>query len=296
MWQGRRVPANTAELLALLDLTRFGEMSFVAPHPRTRMQRTYGGQVLAQALTAAYQTVPHDRVAHSLHAYFLRPGAADDDMRFNVQAMRDGNTFTTRRVEAFQEEREIFIGSASFHGLEPGLNHAEPMPADVPVPDECPRLVDVMDTRFGSHSIWHEWDALDVRFAGDSSPGGSIKPGRHVASMRVWVRTEAALPDDLRIHQAVLAYLSDLTLLSVSTVPHPVVFMSNQLQTASIDHAVWFHRRFRADQWLLYDMFSPSASSALGFSNGRLFQEGRLIASCAQEGLIRQVESRALLS
>ena len=114
--------------------------------------------------------------------------------------------------------------------------------------------------------------------------------------MRVWVRTEAALPDDLRIHQAVLAYLSDLTLLSVSTVPHPVVFMSNQLQTASIDHAVWFHRRFRADQWLLYDMFSPSASSALGFSNGRLFQEGRLIASCAQEGLIRQVESRALLS
>lgn len=108
-----------------------------------------------------------------------------------------------------------------------------------------PRLVDVMDTRFGSHSIWHEWDALDVRFAGDSSPGGSIKPGRHVASMRVWVRTEAALPDDLRIHQAALAYLSDLTLLSVSTVPHPVVFMSNQLQTASIDHAVWFHRRFR---------------------------------------------------
>ncbi|NLA30044.1 MAG: acyl-CoA thioesterase II, partial [Propionibacterium sp.] len=183
-----------------------------------------------------------------------------------------------------------------FHGLEPGLDHADPMPTEVPTPDKCPRLVDVMDARFGAHSIWHEWDALDVRFAGDSSPGGSIKQGRHVASMRVWVKTEGELNDDFRIHQAVLAYLSDLTLLSVSTVPHPVVFMSSQLQTASIDHAVWFHRDFRADDWLLYDMFSPSASSALGFSNGRLFQHGKLVASCAQEGLIRQVEARALLS
>ncbi len=296
MWQGRRVPANTAELLDLLNLTAAGEMSFLAAHPRTRMQRSYGGQVLAQALTAAYQTVDPERVAHSLHAYFLRPGAVDDDMRFNVEALRDGNTFSTRRIEALQDEREIFIGSVSFHDLEPGLDHADPMPTEVPAPDDCPRLVDVMDARFGAHSIWHEWDALDVRFAGDSSPGGSIKPGRHLASMRVWVRTEGELPDDFRIHQAVLAYLSDLTLLSVSTVPHPVVFMSNQLQTASIDHAVWFHRPFRADDWLLYDMFSPSASSALGFSKGRLFQHGKLIASSAQEGLIRQVDSRALLS
>ncbi len=296
MWQGRRVPANTAELLDLLNLAAAGEMSFLAAHPRTRMQRSYGGQVLAQALTAAYQTVDPERVAHSLHAYFLRPGAVDDDMRFNVEALRDGNTFSTRRIEALQDEREIFIGSVSFHDLEPGLDHADPMPTEVPAPDDCPRLVDVMDARFGAHSIWHEWDALDVRFAGDSSPGGSIKPGRHLASMRVWVRTEGELPDDFRIHQAVLAYLSDLTLLSVSTVPHPVVFMSNQLQTASIDHAVWFHRPFRADDWLLYDMFSPSASSALGFSKGRLFQHGELIASSAQEGLIRQVDSRALLS
>ncbi|WP_341728379.1 acyl-CoA thioesterase II [Brooklawnia sp.] len=290
------MPANTAELLDLLNLTAAGEMSFLAAHPRTRMQRSYGGQVLAQALTAAYQTVDPERVAHSLHAYFLRPGAVDDDMRFNVEALRDGNTFSTRRIEALQDEREIFIGSVSFHDLEPGLDHADPMPTEVPAPDDCPRLVDVMDARFGAHSIWHEWDALDVRFAGDSSPGGSIKPGRHLASMRVWVRTEGELPDDFRIHQAVLAYLSDLTLLSVSTVPHPVVFMSNQLQTASIDHAVWFHRPFRADDWLLYDMFSPSASSALGFSKGRLFQHGKLIASSAQEGLIRQVDSRALLS
>ncbi len=290
------MPANTAELLDLLDLTGFGDRSFLGRHPRTKMQRTYGGQVLAQALTAAYETVARDRVAHSLHAYFLRPGAADADMRFNVQELREGNTFSTRRVEAIQEDREIFIGSVSFHGLEPGLDHADPMPTEVPTPDKCPRLVDVMDARFGAHSIWHEWDALDVRFAGDSSPGGSIKQGRHVASMRVWVKTEGELNDDFRIHQAVLAYLSDLTLLSVSTVPHPVVFMSSQLQTASIDHAVWFHRDFRADDWLLYDMFSPSASSALGFSNGRLFQHGKLVASCAQEGLIRQVEARALLS
>ncbi|WIY83686.1 acyl-CoA thioesterase II [Propionimicrobium sp. PCR01-08-3] len=290
------MPANTAELLQLLDLSRFGQASFLAAHPRTRMQRTYGGQILAQALTAAYQTVPEQRVAHSLHAYFLRPGEVSTDTRFDVQSLRDGNTFSTRRVEAKQQQREIFAGSVSFHRMEPGLDHADPMPESVPTPEECPRLVDEMDRRFGAHSIWHEWDALDVRFAGDSSPGGIIKPGRHVASMRVWVRTQDRLPDDPRVHQAVLAYLSDLTLLSVSAVPHPVVFMSNELQTASIDHAVWFHRPFRADDWLLYDMFSPSASAALGFSNGRLFQEGKLIASCAQEGLIRQVTSREMLS
>lgn len=283
------MPSNTAELVELLKLQPRGEQTFVGHHPTTLMQRTYGGQVLAQALLAAYQTVPAGRIAHSLHAYFLRPGSVTADIDYTVESVRDGKTFTTRRVTASQAD-EIFSLAASFHGLEPGLEHEDPMPREVPGPDDCPKLIDVMHARFGPQPVWHEWDALDLRFVGDSAPGGVIQPGRHVASMRVWVRTEGPLPDGLALHQAVLAYLSDLTLLSVATVPHPVVFLSNQLQAASLDHVMWFHREFRADEWLLYDMYSPSASNALGYSSGRLFQDGRLVASCAQEGLIRPVE------
>lgn len=289
------MPATTAELVELLELNRQDESVFTGHHPQTIMQRTYGGQVLAQALNAAYATVPHGRIAHSLQAYFLRPGSVGSDIAYRVDRVRDGKTFSTRRITARQDD-EIFTMSASFHAIETGLDHSDPMPLEVPGPDECPTLVEVMDARFGAQPIWREWDALDVRFVGDSSSGGSIKPGRHVASMRVWARTHGPLPDDLRIHQAVLAYLSDLTLLSVSTVPHPVVFLSHELQTASIDHVMWFHRKFRADRWLLYDMFSPSASHALGYSSGRLFQDGRLVASCAQEGLIRPVDERQPLS
>ena len=289
------MPATTAELVDLLKLHRENDSVFTGRHPKTIMQRSYGGRVLAQALQAAYQTVPEDRVVHSLHAYFLRPGSVDSTISYAVDAARDGNTFSTRRVSAEQDD-EIFSMSASFHRLEPGLEHADPMPTNVPAPLDCPTLADVMDARFGAHPIWREWDALDVRFVGDSSPGGSIPPGRHVASMRIWVRTQEPLPDDVRVHHAVLAYLSDLTLLSVSIVPHPVAYVSSQLQTASLDHVMWFHREFRADQWLLYDMYSPSASHALGYSSGRLFQEGRLVASTAQEGLIRQVDQRQALS
>jgi acyl-CoA thioesterase-2 len=290
------VPTTTAELLNLLHLNPQDEHTFIGSNPRTLMQRTYGGQVLAQALMAGYGTVDDDRTAHSLHAYFLRPGAVDAPITYSVEMIRTGGTFATRRIRATQDDREIFTMSSSFHKDEPGLDHGDPEPQQVPAPEKCPKLSDVMNARFGKQAIWREWDALDVRYVGDSAPGGSIKPGRHLASMRIWVRSEAKLPNDHRIHQAVLAYLSDLTLLSVSTVPHPVVFMSDQMQTASIDHAMWFHRDFKADEWLLYDMFSPSASSALGFSNGRLFQEGHLVASCAQEGLIRRVERRAILS
>ena len=282
------MPSNTAELVDLLELHPIDERTVLGHHPTTLMQRTYGGQVLGQALTAAYRTVPADRVAHSLHAYFLRPGTVGSDISYEVESARDGNTFSTRRVTASQD-KEIFSMSASFHALEPGLDHADPMPREVPGPEDCPKLVEVMNARFGARPFWREWDALDIRFVGDSSPGGAISPGRHVASMRVWVRTEGQLPDDLATHHAILAYLSDLTLLSVSTVPHRVEFISSQMQAASLDHVMWFHREFRADQWLLYDMYSPSASHALGYSSGRLFQDGRLVASCAQEGLIRRV-------
>lgn len=290
------MPATTAELIDLLQLNRESDDSFQGRQPRTAWQRTYGGQVLAQALVAAYETTTADRVVHSLHAYFLRVGSTAAPIEYRVQTLREGKAFATRRVTAFQDDREIFIMSCSFHSLESGLDHNDPSPKQVPSPDECPPLTEVMDQRFGPSPLWREWDALDVRFAGDSSPDGIIKPGRHVASMRLWVRTQAPLPDEPKLHHAVLAYLSDQALLSVSTVPHPVAFMSTQVQVASLDHSMWFHREFRADEWLLYDMYSPSASHALGYSSGRLFQDGRLVASCAQEGLIRPVQDRPMLS
>lgn len=290
MWQGWTVPANTDELVDMLRLRRVSDQFFVGHHPDTVRQRTFGGQVLAQALAAAYGTVPDDRLAHSLHGYFLRPGRVGADITFHVESTRDGKSFSTRRVSGSQRGREIFTLSASFHRSEPGLEHHDPMPTDVPAPEDCPVLGDVMAQRFGPNPHWDECDALEVRFIGDSSPGGTIPEGRHVAAMRVWLRASGRLPEGQALHHEVLTYMSDLTLLHVSTVPHPVAFRSSELQIASIDHVMWFHRPFRADEWMLYDMFSPSASQALGYSSGRLFQNGELIASCAQEGLIRPID------
>jgi acyl-CoA thioesterase-2 len=189
--------------------------------------------------------------------------------------------------------------SASFHKEEGGLDHAEVQPIDVPNPRDCSQLVDVMNDRFGALPVWHEWDALDVRFAGDSTtvpPQAQI--GRPQAWMRVWVRTQEPLGDapGAQLQQAILAYLSDITLLSVSALPHEITFMSRNVQTASVSHSMWFHRPARVDEWLLYDMVSPSAHDAIGFSSGRLFQDGRLIASCSQEGLVRVVADRTPLT
>ena len=298
------MPSNVAELVSLLDLRPMGgsaggDQLFEGLSGTTVFQRTYGGQVLAQALMAAARTTADDRTVHSLHAYFLRAADTAKGIDYRVEQLRDGGSFSARRVTAAQESRLCFQMTASFHTDEDGLEHSEPMPADVDPPEECPTLVEEMDQRFGASSIWHEWDCLDVRFAGDSSTASANENrGRPKAWMRVWVRTAGALPDDATHHlsQAVLAYLSDLTLLSVSALPHEVAFMSTSLQTASLSHSMWFHRPCRADQWLLYDMQSPNAHGSLGFSTGRLFQDGQLIASCAQEGLIRLVEDRAILT
>lgn len=289
------MPRNVAELVDILQLTRQGESFFGAPG-NTLFQRTYGGQVLAQALMAAYETVG-DRTAHSLNAYFLRAAKTSDGIEYGVEALRDGGSFSVRRVFARQDGRTDFEMSASFHKDEPGLDHAEPPPTDVDPPEECPPITEVMDERFGVSPVWHEWDCLDVRFAGDSATATTNeKRGKPTAWMRVWVRTSEAVPDDPKLHQAVLAYLSDMTLLSVSALPHEVAFLSTNLQTASLSHSMWFHRPGRVDQWLLYDMQSPNAHTSLGFSTGRLFQDGVLIASCAQEGLVRLVDDRPMLT
>jgi acyl-CoA thioesterase II len=261
---------------------------FRARQPDTQLQRVFGGQVLAQALIAAARTVVVSRVLHSLHAYFLLPGRTDIPMVYDVEAVRDGGSFSSRRVVARQGGKVIFYLSSSFHELEEGFEHLDPVPDNVPLPDECPTLGEVLFKASGRPiPFWErEWGALDVRYVGDSRPGGALVDERHPARSRVWVRANGRLPDDRRLHHAALAYASDLTLLGATTVPHGV-FIGLNVQAASIDHAMWFHRPFRADDWLLYDQVSPSASSGLGLATARLFQNGILVSNVAQEGLIR---------
>lgn len=278
------MPKDVAELIALFDLNQTGPSKFRGPQPHTMMQRLFGGQVLGQTLVAAAKTVRSDRFVHSLNAYFLRPGASDTPLDFDVELVRDGNTFSNRRIVARQGEREIFQMTASFQEPEDGLDHSAATPTDVSPPEACPALREVLERRFGANvAFLSEWDALDVRLAARPN---KVEAG---GTMKAWVRTKDSMPDDPVLHAAVLAYLSDITLLSVATVPHEVEFLSPTMQAASIDHVMWFHRPVRVDEWLLYDMTSPSASNARGFAVGRLFQNGAAVASCAQEGLIRQL-------
>lgn len=275
---------------ALVDLLRVKQADtdlFIGAHPNTRLQRTFGGQVMAQALMAAYGTVREDQIAHSLAGYFLKAGVTTQDIEYIVDRVLDGRSFATRMVRAVQGDTVIFSLFASFHMIEDGLEHSDVVPLYAPWPQECPPLADVMNARFGHSELWDEWNALDVRFAGDSGASHQIPRGNHSAHMRVWVRTTGRLPDDHRIHHAVMAYLSDITLLSVSTVPHEVNFTSSRMMVRSITHSMWFHRPFRADDWMLYDQISPSASMSLGYSTGRLFQNEVMIGSASQEGLIR---------
>lgn len=280
----------TTGLLALLDLERLDQNTFRDPalHVGTarESQRTFGGQVLAQALMAASRTVSNDRRAHSLHAYFLEPGSNASPIDYTVEHTRDGRTLSARRVLAHQSGRLLFTLTASFHIVEDGLEHSDPMPPGVPDAEECPLFADVLRRRFGDAVAgWVEWHGLEVRYAGDSLR--QIPSNAHSAHMRVWARAAEALPEDHRVHQAIAAYLSDLTILSVATIPHKVPLISPNVRAASIDHAMWFHRGLRADQWLLHDQISPSASGAMGFSTGRIFQDGTLRASLGQEGLVR---------
>ncbi|MGO1385765.1 MAG: acyl-CoA thioesterase [Arachnia sp.] len=276
------MPETVDELISQFDLTQTGDLTFRGPQPRTLLQRLFGGQVLATSLMAAMHTVSGDRVVHSLNAYFLLPGDPMTPLTLEVEVLRDGRSFSARRVVAKQAEHVIFQLSCSFHVPEPGLSHSARQPTDVTPPEQAPLLRQVLEERFGRQvRRLSEWDALEVRLA--SPP----QPTPEGGMMRAWVRTQGPLPDDPALHAAVLAYLSDITLLSVSTVQHEVEFMSPKMRAASVDHAMWFHRPFRADEWLLYDMISPSASGARGFCTGRLYQDGMAVASCAQEGLIR---------
>jgi acyl-CoA thioesterase-2 len=283
------VPESVAELVVLLDLEEIEVGLYRGRQPKTAMQRVFGGQVLAQSLVASSRTVSPDRRLHSMHGYFIRPGRTDLPIVFEVENVRDGRSFSARRAVARQGGSTIFFASSSYHAPEEGLEHEDAPPADVPAPEDCPTLSEVLSAATNRpRSLWDsEWGALEVRYVGDSRPpDGALQDPEHPARSRVWIKTSGPLGDDPRQHQCALAYASDLTLLSASLTPHRR-FIGLDVQAASLDHAMWFHRPFRADQWLLYDQTSPSASSALGLSTARLFQDGRLVCTVAQEGLIR---------
>jgi len=294
------VPNSVAELLSLLELERLEVDLFRGRQPDTMRQRVFGGQVAAQALAAACQTVPPEVSAHSLHAYFLRPGDTAVPIVYDVERIRDGRSFATRRVMARQHGTSIFFMTASFHLAEIGFDHQDEMPV-VPPPEDCPTMGDLfrrVTGRSDDRSWEREWAALDVRYAGDSRPGGKLSGETEPARAQIWVKASGVVPSDAVTNICVLAYASDLTLLGVSLVPHGVMIVSPQIQPASLDHSMWFHRPFRADEWLLYDQHSPSACGARGFAVGRMFSgDGRLVASVAQEGLIRPLgEAREGLS
>ena len=278
------------ELLDLLDLEEIEVDLFRGRNPQTDRQRAFGGQVLAQSLVACARTVPEDRAVHSMHAYFLRPGKANKPMIFDVENMRDGRSFSSRRVLVRQDGTVVMGMSASFHIEEEGLEHQDAMPAAPPA-EECPKMSEVMAGRGGAPAALYDqlWGGYDVRWVGSSGPDGAIPAKVHGSHVRLWVRASGDLPDDPHLHDAVLAYLSDLTLLGVSTVPHAPLFDNRTFQAASIDHAMWFHRPVRANEWWLYDQVSPIAINARGYSTSRIFQNGQLVASATQEGLIRPV-------
>ncbi len=276
------------KLLTLLDLEPLEVNIFRGISPKDRWQRVFGGQVIGQALVAAHRTV-EDRVCHSLHAYFLRPGDPKIPILYEVERIRDGRSFTTRRVKAIQHGEAIFSLSASFQVVEPGLSHQIAMP-DVPGPEELP------DEQTYRESIAHKVpESARANFLSPRpielrpvSPRDFLNPKKSKPEQYIWIKATAAMPDDIALHQCVLAYASDMTLLDTCMMPHGVSWFRKEMQVASLDHAMWFHRPFRADEWLLYAQDSPSSSGARGFSRGQIFDRaGNLVASVAQEGLIR---------
>ncbi len=277
------------DLIQLLDLEPIEVNLFRGVSPRDGWQRVFGGQVLGQALVAAGRTV-EGRAAHSFHAYFLRPGDPAVPILYDVDRIRDGSSFTTRRVVAIQHGRAIFNLQASFQVDEPGLEHQLPMPKDIPGPEGLPnerelraRVADRLPEKMRASFLRDR--PIEVR---PIDPVDEFDPKPRPPHQNVWFKAVDTLPDDRALHQCVLAYASDLTLLDNSTLPHAINWWSEKFQTASLDHAMWFHRPFRADEWLLYAQDSPSASGARGFNRGSVFtRAGELVASVTQEGLIR---------
>lgn len=277
------------ELLGVLDLEKLEENLYRGRGPSVGWQRVYGGQVLGQALVAAVRTAPADRMAHSAHAYFLLAGDPQAPIIYEVERIRDGTSFTTRRVKAIQHGRAIFAMSVSFHKPEPGFDHGAKMP-DVPPPEDLPNEKDLL-LRLMPHlpgnmrSYWERERPIELRLV---DPSRYLEREPRTPVQQVWMRASGRLPDDPAFHQCVLAYASDFTLLDTALIAHGKLMFDPDIQMASLDHAMWFHRPVRADEWLLYAQDSPSAHGARGLCRGSIFtRDGALVASMAQEGLTR---------
>jgi acyl-CoA thioesterase-2 len=277
------------ELLSLLQLERLEDNLFRGESRDIGTRYVFGGQVLGQALSAAQQTVDGDRSAHSLHAYFLRAGDIDKPIVYSVERTRDGGSFSMRRVTAIQHGQPIFNFSASFQVAEPGVEHQLPMPA-VPKPDDLappsplpadelaklPPMLQRWFGRAGPFEFRHVY------------PRDDLNPPKRPPFQQVWFRLSSNAPDNPALHRALLAYSSDFHLIGTTMFPHGISFLQRNMQVASLDHAMWFHRPFSVDEWLLYSCDSPTAQGGRGLARGMIYSEdGRLVASTAQEGLIR---------
>ncbi|HSJ08712.1 MAG TPA: acyl-CoA thioesterase II [Longimicrobiales bacterium] len=276
------------DLLDLLDLEPLEYNIYRGLNRDIGSGRVFGGQVMAQALVAAQRTVEEERVAHSVHGYFILPGDLDMPIVYFVDRLRDGRSFTTRRVTAIQHGRAIFNMSVSFHVHEDGVEHQTTMP-DVAGPEGLTSELDRIREK-AEHIPAAVRDILTQDRPIDFRPVG-IDPfddTPRAPSRDMWLRAVGTMPNDTLSHQAVLAYASDYGLLAAAVMPHGMTIRDPHLQAASLDHAIWFHRPFRMDEWLLYSVDSPAAAGARGFARGSIYtRDGTLVASVAQEGLIR---------
>ena len=276
-------------LVRLLDLEPIEVNLFRGVSPPENRQRVFGGQVAGQALVAAARTVdPMQRSVHSLHAYFLRPGDPTVPILYQVDRIRDGKSFTTRRVVAIQHGLAIFNLQASFQATEPGLDYQMPFPEGIPDPESLRTFHERMEPHRAKLGDWIDQPRpIDLRYV-DMAP--MERAGRIATTQQVWLRVNGVLPDDPVLHACLLTYASDMTLLDTVGLPHGLDWDDEDVQMASLDHAMWFHRPFRADGWLLYDQHTPSTSNARGLATGSIYtQAGDLAVSVVQEGLIRRV-------
>ena len=284
---------HVAELLRLLELERLEVNLFRGQSRSVGSTRVFGGQVLAQSLAAAMQTVPEDRHVHSLHGYFVLPGDLAIPILFEVDRIRDGGSFTTRAVRAIQNGQAIFFLTASFQLEQTGFDHQVEMPEVLP-PEELVSY-EGMARQFGDQLPENVRRLLSIERPLEFRPVEFLNPFAHekYAPVRnVWLRTKGEMPDDRQIQSLVLAYTSDYNLLTTALLPHGRATDYRKIQMASLDHAMWFHRSFRVDEWLLYSIDSPSASGARGFTRGNIFdRQGKLVASVVQEGLLREQSS-----
>lgn len=280
---------HVTELVELLQLERLEDNLFRGQSRDIGTRFVFGGQVLGQALAAAQRTVDAEREAHSLHAYFLRAGDIEAPIVYNVERTRDGGSFSSRRVVAIQHGQPILNGSVSFQAPEQGVEHQTPMP-EVPAPEDIEPLHPLPPEEVARLPVkLQRWMGIDGPFQfRQVSPRDERHPSKRPPIQHIWFKLSSPIDDSAILHRALLAYASDFHLIGTATLPHGISYLTNNVQMASLDHALWFHRPFRVDEWLLYSFDSPTAQGGRGLARGQIFsRDGRLVASTAQEGLIR---------